>query len=338
MGIFAGNQGEGMSLFDKMTKPQRWRVPAALGAVYLIWGSTYLGIRFAIETMPPFLMGGTRFLIAGAILYVIARLGGARAPKRRHWLSAAIIGALLLLGGNGGLTWAEQIVPSGMASLFISTVPLWMVLLDWLVLKGPRPSSGVAAGLGLGLVGVSVLVGPDSARGQFATILPGVLAVLLAAFLWAIGSLYSRRANLPASPLLATGMEMVMGGLWLSTAALVLGEFGQFRPELISSRSFLAIVYLTLFGSLVGFTCYIWLLRVAAPSLVSTYAFVNPVVAVFLGWALAGESLTARTLVAALFIITAVAIITLFEMRPGTAQDSSGLLMEQDKPVLGDGD
>lgn len=327
-----------MSLFEQMLKSQRWRVPAALGAVYLIWGSTYLGIRYAIETVPPFLMGGTRFLIAGAVLYVIARLGGARAPRRRHWLSAAIVGALLLLGGNGGLTWGEQIVPSGMASLFISTVPLWMVILDWLVLKGPRPSSGVAAGLGLGLVGASVLVGPDSARGELAIILPGVLAVLLAAFLWAIGSLYSRRANLPASPLLATGMEMVMGGLLLSAAALVLGEFGQLKPELISSRSFLAVLYLTLFGSLVGFTCYIWLLRVAAPSLVSTYAFVNPVVAVFLGWALAGESLTARTLVAALFIITAVAIITFFQMRPGTAQDTSGLLMERDKPVLGDGD
>lgn len=327
-----------MSLFKQKSKLQRWRVPAALGAVYLIWGSTYLGIRYAVETLPPFLMGGMRFLLAGVILYVIARRAGAQAPQRRHWLSAAIIGALLLLGGNGGLTWAEQIVPSGMASLFISTVPLWMVLLDWLVQKGSRPSSGVLAGLGLGLVGVSVLVSPDSARGGLVAILPGVLAVLLAAFLWAIGSLYSRNADLPASPLLGTGMEMLMGGVLLSAAALVLGEFGQLKLELISSRSLLAVVYLTLFGSLVGFTCYVWLLRVAAPALVSTYAFVNPVVAVFLGWALAGESLTARTLVAALFIITAVAIITFFQMRPSTLQDSRGPLIEREKPVLGDGD
>jgi len=303
------------------TAPSRWKIAAAFAAIYIIWGSTYLGIRFAIETIPPFLMAGVRFLLAGAMLYGWARVRGAPRPLRVHWRSAAIIGALLLLGGNGGVTWGEQHIASGLAALLVATVPIWIAALDWLRPGGTRPDGPVIAGLLLGFVGILLLVGPGNLGGGEGNYMLGTLAVLGAAFSWALGSLYSKRAPLPGDALQGIGMEMLAGGVWLWLAGTLAGEWGQLNLGAISLRSGLALAYLTLFGSLVGFTAYVWLLRVVSPARAATYAYVNPVVAVFLGWALAGEELTPLTLVAAAVIIAGVVITTTYRAQPRVAAE-----------------
>ena len=282
-------------------------VALALGAVYLIWGSTYLAILFAIETIPPFLMAGARYLTAGAILYAWARAQGAPRPSLLHWRSAAIIGAFLLLVGNGGVVWAEQRIDSGLAALLISTEPLWIVLLVWLHSGRKRPNPKVVAGLVLGFVGLLMLVKPS---GSASIDLLAAAVVILASVSWAWGSLYGQRAPLPSSPLATTGMQMLAGGAFLMIASIATGEPARFVLSEVSMRSWLSLGYLIVFGAIVAFTAYVWLLRVAPPVLVSTYAYVNPVVAVFLGWALAGEPLTAGTLWAAAVILTGVALIT----------------------------
>ncbi|MDP2654398.1 MAG: drug/metabolite exporter YedA [Candidatus Omnitrophota bacterium] len=300
-------------------KVTRLRIAAAFAAVYLIWGSTYLAIRFAIETLPPFSMAGLRFLIAGIALYVFARYVRRHpAPEPRHWKPALIIGFLLLLGGNGGVVWAEQYVPSGLASLFIATVPLWMVLLEWLWHRQARPGTGVFAGIALGFWGVWLLMAPGFSQNPHQPIhLGGTLALLTASLSWAVGSVYSRKAVLPDSPLVATGMEMTAGGACLLLLGLLQGEAAGWDPAAFSIKSVLAFLYLVVFGSLIGFTAYIWLLRAVGPARTSTYAFVNPVVAVLLGWGLGGEALTGRTILAALTIVAAVGVITFHQREEG---------------------
>lgn len=282
-------------------------VAIALGAVYLIWGSTYLAIRFAIETIPPFLMASLRYLTAGAMLYAWARLRGEPRPALIHWRSAVILGGLLLLLGNGGVVWAEQRVSSGLVALLVSTEPLWIVLLVWRRDHG-RPAGRVLGGLLLGLIGLVLLVRPGSATGGIDPL--GVVAVLVASVSWAWGSLYGQRAKLPSSPLLGTAMQMLGGGGLLLLASALTGEPARFHLAAVSMKSVLALGYLVVFGALIAFTAYVWLLRVAPPVLVSTYAYVNPLVAVFLGWALAGEPITRGTLIAAAVILAGVALIS----------------------------
>jgi drug/metabolite transporter (DMT)-like permease len=293
----------------------RVKLLAAFAAVYVIWGSTYLAIKFAIATLPPLLMGGTRFLAAGAILYIWSRARGVARPTRLHWRSALIIGALLLVGGNGGVVLGEQAVPSSLTALLISTTPIWMTLLDWLRPGGTKPSGGVIFGLLIGFAGVALLIGPDlSTPGT--SLNPLALAVILAASVsWAAGSLYSRGAPVPQSPLLGTGMEMLAGGALLLVAGLVTGEAGHLHVQSVSLGSALALGYLIVFGSLVAFTCYIFLLKATTTARVSTYAYVNPVVAVLLGWVFAGEQLKPITLLGAAVIVSAVVIITAFRSR-----------------------
>ena len=303
--------------------PARWRVIAAFAAVYSIWGSTYLAIRFAVQTMPPFLMAGTRFVIAGVILFAWMRLRGTPAPTRRQWRATAIIGGLLLMGGNGVLAWAEQTVPSGLAALMIATVPVWMVLLEWLRGDGTRPTAGVVIGLALGLVGIVLLVGQANFAGDHPVNPVGVIALVFAALSWATGSFYARHAPVPAASLLGTGMEMLTGGALLLMVGWLTGEFSQLKLDQVSLRSLLAFGYLIVFGSWVGFSAYTWLLRVVKPALSSTYAYVNPVVAVFLGWALAGEALTLQTVLAAAIIIGAVVIITTQQSKKGMPEPAS---------------
>jgi len=295
--------------------PARWRVPAAFAAVYTIWGSTYLAIRFAVETMPPFLMAGARFLVAGTVLYAVMRLRGAAVPTRLHWRSALIVGALMLLAGNGGVVWAEQVVPSGVASLMVALVPLWMVVFNWLRGDRIRPTAGVALGVGMGMVGIVLLVSSGQGTGGQTLNTTGLLVLAAGSMAWAIGSLYSRRAPLPGDALLGTAMEMLAGGALLFLAGLAGGEAGQTAWQDVSRRSILALVYLIVLGSLVGFSAYTWLLRNCTPAKVSTYAFVNPIVAVFLGWGLGAEPLTARTLLAAAVIVGGVALITTYQPR-----------------------
>jgi drug/metabolite transporter (DMT)-like permease len=298
----------------------RFKLILAFAAIYLIWGSTYLAIRLAIDTLPPFLMAGVRFIIAGIALYGLARRRGAPRPVRANWLAAAVVGGLLLLGGNGGVVWAEQRVPSGLTAVLIATVPLWIAILQWLR-GGPRPSARTAVGLTMGLVGIGLLVGPGELAGGKGVDLVGAAVLLLASLSWAIGSLYSRHGRLPSAPLLATAMEMLAGGLLLLLAGLVTGQAADLHWSRISVQSVLALSYLIVFGSLVAFTAYTWLLRVTLPAHAATYAYVNPVVAVVLGWALGGEPLTARTLLAAAVIVGAVVIIT--ASRPPPSQPAA---------------
>jgi drug/metabolite transporter (DMT)-like permease len=284
-------------------------VVIALGTVYVLWGSTYLAMRLAIVTIPPFLMAATRHFTAGATLYAFARLRGAPRPQPAHWRSAAIIGGLLLLLGNGAVVWAEQRVSSGMAALLICSEPMWIVLFAWMRRDGRRPSPRVVAGLALGMIGLVLLVRPGHGGDALVDRL-GVAAVLIASISWAAGSLYVQRAKLPSSPLLSTSMQMLCGGALLFVTGALAGEPAHLELSRISAGSVLALLYLIVFGSLIGYTAYTWLLRSASPVLVSTYAYVNPVVAVFLGWLLVHEPVTGAMLLGAAIILGGVALIT----------------------------
>jgi drug/metabolite transporter (DMT)-like permease len=280
----------------------------ALLIVYVVWGSTYLAIRIAIETLPPFLMAGVRFLVAGGILYAWAVRRGDRvgdAPGRTEWTSAAIVGAGLFLGGNGGVVFAESRIASGVTALLVATLSLWMALLAWLMYR-ERPPRVAWIGLPIGLLGTALLVGPVDAGGIDPV---GAAACLGGSMSWAAASLYSRRAKLPARTHLSTAMQMLAGGVWMTLAGCLTGELAQVRPETFSSASVAALVYLIVAGSLIAFSAYAWLLRVAPTSLVATYAYVNPVVAVLLGWAVVGEPVTPRMVVAGGIILGAVALI-----------------------------
>jgi drug/metabolite transporter (DMT)-like permease len=295
---------------------------SALIAIYIVWGSTYLAIRFAVETMPPFLTAGFRFLIAGGVLYIFRRLRGDKAPLRLEWRSAAIVGLFLLVGGNGGLMWAEQRVASGIAALLIGSVPLWIALLDSLRPGGRRPDRWVIIGVLAGFAGILILIGPAQLIGIQGEVDPlGAVVLLLAALSWAAGSLYNRGAKLPDSPLLGTGMEMLVGSLGLFILGTATGEWSQMELTSFSTRSLLGFAYLVVFGSLVGFASYVWLLRVAPTMLVSTYAYVNPLVAILLGSLLAGEALTPRVVLAVMFILGSVVLITL--TNPATSKSAA---------------
>lgn len=301
---------------DSTLASSRFAVLTAFAIVYVIWGSTFLAILFAIQTLPPFLMASARFLVAGSLLYAWSRLvNGAAAPSWENWRATAIVGALLLLGGNGLLVWSEQRIPSGVAALLVGTVPCFMVVIDWLRPGGSRPTGLVVAGLLLGVLGLAWLVGPDRLLGGGRADLVGAVVVVLGSFSWALGSVYSRHAATPASPFLSTAMQMLGGGAALLVLSVSLGEPWAFEASAVSLRSVLGLLYLIVLGSIVAFSAYIWLLRVSTPTRVSTYAYVNPVIAVLLGWALAGEALTARMLVAATVIVSGVALITLAPKR-----------------------
>lgn len=297
------------------SSPSTLAVVGAFAAVYVIWGSTYLAIRFAIESIPPFSMAGVRFLVAGLILMGWARARGVPAPTRAQVRDGAVVGGLLLLGGNGAVVWAEQWVPSGLVALLVATVPLWMVLLDWLWSDGARPSAGLWGGLVWGLFGVGLLVSGREMGGGGSRELAGGLVVLFGALSWAAGSIYSRSARVPPAPRMATALQMLWGGGMLLAVGGATGEWPRWAAATPSTRSVLALAYLVVFGSLVAFAAYIWLLTVTTPARVSTYAYVNPVVALVLGWALAGEPLTPRTGVAAAVILSAVLVLNVVGVR-----------------------
>lgn len=294
----------------------------ALSAVYVIWGSTYLAIRLAVRTIPPFLSASIRFVIAGAVLYVWSiRRGDTEndRPGWRQWRAAAVVGGLLLLGGNGLVSWSEQRVPTGIVALVIAMVPIWLAVLDRLF-YGQRLPGWAVAGLVLGFGGL-VLLTAGRGRGHVDPL--RVLVVVGASLSWAVGSLYARRAPLPRRPLVGTAMEMLAGGVLIGVVALVAGELGRFHPQNISGESLAGLLYLITVGSWIGFASYVWLLRNAPTSLVATYAYVNPVIAVFLGWLFLNEVLAARTLVAAVIILAGVAlIITARRVPPGEPADA----------------
>ena len=289
-----------------------------LVVLYVVWGSTYLAMRFAIATIPPFWMAGTRHFVAGALLFGFVKLRGIRWPSWREWGAAAGIGVLLLTLGNGGVVWAEQYVDSGVTALIVAFVAIWMVLIDWLLPSGRRPRRGVFVGLALGLGGVGLLVGPAHMGGDQRVSVVGTVVLVVASFAWALGSILSRRLPLPPEPLLATAMEMLCGGAMLFVLGGLAGESRHFYLHAVTPQSFLALGYLVVMGSLVGFTAYIWLLGAARPAQVATYAYVNPLVAVVLGWWLAGEPMGPRTVLAAVVILSGVACIVYSSgARPG---------------------
>ncbi len=290
--------------------PSRALVIAAFATIYLVWGSTYLAIAIAIETLPPLLMAGVRFLIAGTVLYSAARLTGAARPEPRMWRSALLLGALFLLCGNGGVVWAEQRVASGLAAVLVATMPLWTVVIERL--RGaPAPPATTIVGLLAGLAGVALLLAPGGGRVD----LLGAAVLTLASISWAYASIISKGQPLPKSGALSSGMQMLAGGACLALAGLASGEAGQLAASVPSTRSLLALSYLVVFGSLLGFTAFTWLLQVSTPSRVATYAYVNPVVAVTLGWAVAGEPFGVRHLAASAVIIGGVALITATKAR-----------------------
>lgn len=285
----------------------RMTVLAAFAAIYFVWGSTYLGIKIAIETIPPLMMIGARSLLAGAILYGWSRLQGSPAPSRSHWLVTAVAGCLLFAGGQGALAWAETRVPSGVAALIIATIPIWMTILGTLrgTNGGLRPRTLI--GLATGLLGMALLAEPSQLLGGAPVDPLGACVLLGAALSWSIGSIMLGGARLPDSSVMVSGMNLLTGGALLVVLSLAGGE----RVTLgsISQRSLLSLIYLIVFGSVITFVAYTWLMRRVAPERVATYAFVNPIVAVFFGWLLGGESISMRIAAAAILLVTGVAAI-----------------------------
>lgn len=291
-----------------MSSP-KWLVVVAFLLIYVIWGSTYLAIHEAIKTIPPFVMAGVRFLVAGGILYAAARLLGAPRPERGEWRPAMIVGLFLLVGGNGGVVLGQKSVPSGMAALIIAGVAIWMAIFEAVRPGGRWPRWQAGVGLVAGLGGVALLIGPWGSD----RVNPFGAACLVAAEIsWAIGSIYARGVRLPKSPYVTTAVEMMAGGVGLLILAVATGQVAEFHWKAVTTKSLFAVGYLALFGSIVAFTAYVWLLSVRPPSQVATYAYVNPVVAVFLGTVFLGEVLTPRIVVAAAAILASVAIITKF--------------------------
>jgi len=295
-------------------------VIAALGAVYFFWGTTYLGMKFAIETLPPFLMLSLRFTAAGGLILAWTLSRGKPEISWKQFRGAALAGGVMLLGGTGLVAWAEQFVPSNIAAILIATMPLWMAMLRWGLVR-ERPGKVVMAGLVLGFCGTLLLVRSSSAAaGAVTGHAMGLAVLVLAALLWASGSLLSRSSEQPRPPALATSIQLLSGGICCLLAGLAAGEAGRVHLEAISLRSAAALAYLVVFGSVVAFSCYTWLLKVTDPALASSYAYVSPVVAVTAGWILAGESMNAGSLLAAGVILTAVVLIVRGTAAPGKKQ------------------
>ena len=303
-------QNDSPSVATAFPPPSRAALILAFAAIYVIWGSTYLGMRVAIQTMPPFFMAAARFLLGGGLLFAVLRYRGAPWPTLRQWRINAIIGTFLLLGGNGLVVWAELTIPSGITALLIGVSPLFFVLTEWAWPGGLRPTRITLAAMLLGFGGIAWLAAPWDGAAGGALNYGGVIAILCACTSWSFGSIYSRHAKHGADPFLASSLQMLGGGASLLVAAVLHGDFAQLDLAAISLRSWSAFGYLVAVGSLVGFSTFVWLMKHSTPARVSTYAYVNPVVAVFLGWIVLGEPITSRTIVASIIVVGAVAIIT----------------------------
>jgi drug/metabolite transporter (DMT)-like permease len=280
----------------------------SFAAVYILWGSTFFAIRIGIESLPPLVMAGFRHLSVGLVFYPVFRRVSREKPTLTQWRTAIVTGVLLLLCANGTVSWAEKVIPSGIAALLAATVSLWMVSVDWLRPGGSRPAPRLLVGLALGFAGMALLVGPKHLGGERVNPL-GALALVLASLAWAVGSIYSKHHPIPKSAMLGVAMQMVAGGTALLLAAGISGEFHDLHLAQVTLRSWLALGYLAVFGSALGFSAYIYILKYGTAARVATYAFVNPVVALFLGWLLGGEPLTLRTMLASAVILAAVILV-----------------------------
>jgi drug/metabolite transporter (DMT)-like permease len=297
-------------------------VVAAFFAIYVLWGSTYIGIAIAVKTIPPFLMSSARFLLAGLVLYAICRIAKAPRPTLRDWLSSSLLGFMLIFGGNAGATWALQHIPSGSAALLVATEPLWLVLLAWVMGYERRPSWRVVLGLLIGLAGMAVLVGPGATFVYGPTQIAAVAVVLFGAFIWALGSILSIRVRTRTSPFMTSAMMLVTGGAMFGVAGFATGEARAFDVAQVTWPAVAATAYLAVFGSIVALSAYVWLLRRCSSHRVATYAFVNPVVAVILGAVMADEAVNYGTLIAGGAIVVSVALLI-----------SKSALVEKAEPV-----
>ena len=289
------------------TRPAKALLILAFAIVYVVWGSTYIAIRVTVETLPPFLSGAVRFIIAGGALLTFLRLRGMPWPDRLQWRRSFVAGTLMLVGGNGLVMWAEKSISSGLTALLIALTPVWFALLDWARPGGTRPQGRTVLGVLIGFIGIALLVnGNASTSGMWLA----AVAVVIAGISWAAGSLYSKHSPATASPWMNAATQMFAGGFGLLIAGLLFGEPFRTDWSAISTRSLCALAYLIVFGSWIAFSAYVWLLQVSTPSRVSTYAYVNPVIAVFLGWALLGEQVTSRMFFGMLVVVAGVIIIT----------------------------
>ncbi len=287
---------------------------AAFAAVYLIWGSTYLAIKYAIISIPTFLLGGIRFTIAGALMLLWGRISpNYERPKLVHWRTSAIVGFLLLTIGNGGVVIAEHHISSGMTALMVATLPFWVILIGWLFMKTGRPNLRITLGLAVGFAGVMLLISGGSSAGDSTTggTAIGFIAVTASTLAWAIGSLYGIKAPSVRSPIVAAGMQMLCGGSFMLIVGSVRGEWSAFNVAAVTTESWLALAYLIFFGAIVAYTAYSWLVKNVSPTALSTYAYVNPAIAVLLGWAIAGETLSGTMMIGAAIVVGSVALITL---------------------------
>ncbi|MDH4157531.1 MAG: EamA family transporter [candidate division Zixibacteria bacterium] len=305
-----------------MSKYLDIKIILGFAAVYVIWGSTYLAIRIGIEAIPPFLLIGMRFVTGGLLLYGWARMRGAPSPRLSDWTPALVTGLLMPLGGTGLVAWAEMTVPSGLTALLIAMTPMWIVLADWLRPAGTRPNLPVTVGLLLGFSGVALLINPADLSRSGEVDLFGAVLIVIASISWAAGSVYSRQVSRPSSGILRTSLQMLVGGGGLLLISALTGEAAAVDFGAVALRSWLALGYLTLFGS-IAYAIYVWLLSVSTPAKVSTYAYVNPVIALALGASLAGEKLSNWTIVCSAIVIVAIVIVISAKARAPRSTDTA---------------
>ncbi len=291
-------------------RPAPWKILLAFATIYFVWGSTFLAIRIGVHEVPPLLLAGIRFAIAGLVLFGWVRARGTPAPTGSEWIRVSLLGTLIFLVDYGCLFWAERRVPSGIAAVVLATIPVFITLLDILVLRTHRLTIRLAAALAVGLAGVAVLMNNSFSFGEAPIDRAGAGALLLASFTWSIATILTRKLQLPASKPMSAASQMMVGGLALFVAAAVTGEFAQFHPAAVSTRAWMALLYLITAGSIAGFTAYIWLLHYESPTKVGTYAYVNPLVAVAFGYLLGGETVGLRTLLGTLLVLVSVIAIT----------------------------
>lgn len=289
----------------------------AFATIYIVWGTTYLAMRIAVETIPPFMMAGVRFLLAGGVTFLFLKLRRSKMPTMEQWKNGAIVGLFLMVGGNGLVCWAEQEIPSGIAALVVASMPMWMCIFDWLLFKGTRPGGFAVVGLLMGFVGIGLLFGPSIYSDDAASLdLLSLLVLMCAPIFWSIGSLYSRKVDMPKNAFMSTSVQFITGGTILMIGSLILGEWWSFQPGKVSGESVLAMLYLAVFGSIIALSTYVWLLKQTTPSRVSTYTYVNPIIAVFLGWLILDEKITTQTIIAICIIVGSVVLVVVSRSQP----------------------
>jgi len=295
---------------EATSKPRTWTVLLAFAIIYFVWGSTYLAIRVGVREVPPFLLAGIRFLLAGAVLYGWMRARGTPSPSMREWGAATLLAVLIFVFDYGLVFWAEQRVASGIAAVMMATIPVFTTMSEILILRTQRLSARLAVALVIGIGGVAVLVGRTVTFGEVPVDTAGACALIVAAISWSVASALTRKLPLPASKAMSSGAQMLAGGVLLTVTAAALGEFHRFRIQDVSRSAWLALIYLIVAGSIVAFTAYVWLIHHESPTKVGTYAYVNPVVAVLLGYFLGGEAMGVRTVVGTLLVLVSVVVIT----------------------------